>query len=170
MLDNHVLPTFGHLKLGQLTKPMIERWLIGLPRSNQTRNHILYALKIVLGEAESEGLIHRSPLDKAEPLGKKARRRDALTLEELRRMFPADCKWLLAVWKTPEYAALYLTLATTGIREGEARGLCWRHVLPEGWLSIERAVKSGARPGGSPVAVDRGGSRLVASTEPPQGR
>lgn len=157
MLDNHVLPHFGHLRLDQITRPMIERWLIDLQRSNQTRNHILYTLRTVFAEAESEDLIAKSPLDKVEPLGKKARRRDAFTLEELRKLFPTDRRQLLAIWRTPKYAALYVTLATTGIREGEARALCWRHVLPDGWLFIEQAVKNSGEIG----ATKSGASRVV---------
>ena len=74
MLVNHVFPALGKTRLDRLTRPMIERWLVGLSLSNQTRNHMLYVLKTVLAEAESERLISRNPLEHAEPLGKQARR------------------------------------------------------------------------------------------------
>jgi hypothetical protein len=45
------------------------------------------------------------------------------------------------VWGQPKYAALFMTMATTGIREGKARVLQWQHVLPNGRLAIERAMK-----------------------------
>ena len=141
MLVNHVFPALGKTRLDRLTRPMIERWLVGLSLSNQTRNHMLYVLKTVLAEAESERLISRNPLEHAEPLGKQARRRDVFSLEELRLLFPKPREGLLKVWDHPKYAAMFMTMATTGIREGEARALQWRHVLPEGWLSIEQAVK-----------------------------
>jgi integrase len=113
---------------------MVEDLLVDLPPANQTRNQILYALRRILLEAESEGLILRNPLEHVEPMGKGGRVRDVFAIEELRRMFPASHEELLAVWKTLKYAALFITMATTGIREGEARALQWRHLLPGGWL------------------------------------
>jgi hypothetical protein len=89
MLVNHVFPALGKVRLDRLTRPMIERFLVDLKLSNQTRNHLLYALKTVLAEAEAEGLITRNPLEHAEPLGKQARRRDVFSLEELRLLFPS---------------------------------------------------------------------------------
>jgi integrase len=141
MLVNHVFARFGKTRLDALTRPLIERWLVDLPRANQTRNHILYALKTVLAEAHADGVIHGNPLEHAEPLGKQARKRDVFSLDELRALFPTDRAGLLAVWGSPKYATLFLTLASTGIREGEARAIQWRHVLPNGWLFVEQAVK-----------------------------
>jgi integrase len=147
MLVNHILPEFGSVRLDKLTRPMIEKWLVGLERSNQTRNHLLYILKTVLAEAEAEGLILRNPLEHAEPLGKQARKRDVFSLDELRLLFPETRESLLGVWGSTKYAALFLTMASTGIREGEARALQWRHVLPEGWLIVEQAIKEGGEVG-----------------------
>jgi integrase len=62
-----------------------------------------------------------------------------LTTDELRKLFPPTQEKLLEIWKTQAYAALFLTMATTGIRSGEARALAWRHLLPDGWLLVERA-------------------------------
>jgi integrase len=147
LLVNHVFPALGKVQLDKLTRPMIERFLVDLERSYQTRNHLLYALKTVLAEAEAEGCIARNPLEHAEPLGKQARKRDVFILEELGLLFPKATTALVTVWGEPKYAALFMTMATTGIREGEARALQWRHVLPEGWLAIERAVKEGGEIG-----------------------
>ncbi len=162
MLVNHVFPALGKCRLDALTRPMIERFLVDLDRSCQTRNHMLYTLKTVLAEAEAEGLIARNPLEHAEPLGKRqARKRDVFSLEELAALFPQSRAGLLAVWGTRKYAALFMTMATTGIREGEARALQWRHVLPEGWLVIERAVKEGGAVG----APKNGETRVAALPE-----
>ena len=132
---------------------MIEKWLIGLTRengktlANQTKDHILYTLRIILTEAQSERLIPRNPLAEGQPPAKNHRTRDALTMDELLKLFPKDRTKLLEVWKTAEYATLFLTMASTGIRSGEARALAWRHVLPGGWLFVERAVKMGGKIG-----------------------
>jgi integrase len=158
MVDNHILPAFGNTRLSAITRPMIERWLVDLPRSNQTRNHILYALKTILSEAEADRIIIRNPLDHAEPMGKQARRRDAFSVGELRRLFPVDHEQLTEVWGELKYATLFMVLATTGIRSGEARALQWRHVLPNGWLVVEKAVKQDGAIG----APKNGDSRVAA--------
>jgi integrase len=141
MLDNHVLPRFGSMRLDALNRPMIEKWLVDLPLSNQTKNHCMYMMRNVLREAAAEGIIKANPLEHAEPMGKTGRKRDVFTLEELRLLFPGSREGLVSVWKTPKYAALFLTMASTGICEGEARAVRCRHVMPSGWLQVELAVK-----------------------------
>ena len=144
MLDNHVLPRFGSMKLDALNRPMIEKWLVDLPLSNQTKNHCMYMMRNILREAAAEGIIKANPLEHAEPMGKTGRKRDVFTLDELQLLFPRTREGLLAIWTTAKYAALFQTMASTGIREGEARALIWRHVLPEGWLVVALAVKEDA--------------------------
>jgi integrase len=142
-LNNYLFPQFGKKRLAELNRPMIEKWLVGLDLANQTKDHILYTLRIMLAEAESEKLITRNPLAERQPLAKNHRGRDVLTMEELGKLFPKDRTKLLKVWRSAEYATLFLTMASTGIRSGEARALSWRHILPGGWLFVERAVKMG---------------------------
>ncbi len=146
-LKNHILPQFGKRRLDELTQPMIEKWLESLDLANQSKNHILYTLRIVLREARREKLIHENPLQEPEPFKKNHKKRDAFTLEDLLLLFPKAQKKLLDVWKTQKYATLFMTMATTGIRSGEARALAWRHILPGGWLFVERAVKMGGKLG-----------------------
>lgn len=140
-LVNYVFPRFGETPLTEITRPVVETWLVDLPLSNSTKNHMLYGIRTILREAESEGLIPRNPLEHVEPMAKQGRKRDVFSIPELRRLFPPDSAGLLKVWGQPKYAALFFTMATTGIREGEARALQWKHVLASGWLVIERAVK-----------------------------
>jgi integrase len=53
-------------------------------------------------------------------------------------------------------------MATTGIREGESRALQWKHVLPTGWLVIERAVKIDGSIGALKKRERTGEPRVVA--------
>ncbi len=154
-LDNHIIPAFGNKRLEVLTRPLIENWILTLPLSNQSRNHILYTLRIILREAKSAKLIRDNPLQEMEPLGKNPRKRDVFTMDELRALFPAPLKELELIWKTPKYAALFITLATTGIRSGEARALLWRHLIPGGWLHVERAHKVDGSIGGTKTGDER---------------
>ncbi|MGA2976749.1 MAG: site-specific integrase [Spirochaetia bacterium] len=141
LLVNYILPRFGDMRLDAINLPAVERWLVDLPLSGQSKNHTLYALRTILREAAAEGILARNPLEHVEPMAKNTRKRDVFSFDELRLLFPATREKLLAVWGNMKYAALFLTMASTGIREGEARALQWRHVLPDGWLLIERAVK-----------------------------
>ncbi len=120
---------------------MIETWVLTLPLANQSRNHLMYTLRIVLREAKSEKLIADNPLQEMEPLGKNPRKRDVFTMDELQLLFPHSRAKLAQIWRTPKYAAMSMALATTGVRSGEVRALLWRHLLPEGWLHVQRAQK-----------------------------
>ncbi|MGA2612957.1 MAG: tyrosine-type recombinase/integrase [Spirochaetia bacterium] len=142
-LENYILPQFGKRRLDELTQPMIEKWLESLPLAGQTKNHLLYSLRIMMREAKRDRLIRENPLQEPEPFKKNHQVRDALGMDELRLLFPRTQKGLLNVWRTQKYAALFMVMATTGIRSGEARALAWRHLLPGGWLFVERAVKMG---------------------------
>lgn len=161
-LVNYLFPQFGSTRLDAITRPAVETWLVDLPLSNSTKNHMLYGLRTILREAESEGLIPRNPLEHAEPMAKQGRKRDIFSIPELRLLFPPDPAGLLNVWGQPKYAALFLTMATTGIREGEARALQWKHVLPSGWLVIERAVKIDGTIGALKKREKTGEPRVVA--------
>ena len=141
-LDSYILPEFGQRVLAEITRPAIERWLLKLDLANQTKNHMLYTFRIVLREAAADGLIAVSPLATTEPFARNPRHRDILTLQELRKLFPARRSDLLKVWGGLEYSALFMVLASTGIRSGEARALAWECVLPGGWLVVNRAWKA----------------------------
>jgi integrase len=160
-LDKYIIPQFGKKRLDEVTRPMVENWLVTLPLSNQTRNHILYTLKTLFREAEAEKLIRSDPLAKAEPMGHDSKARDVFKMEELRLLFPDGRKKLLEIWKTQKWATLFMVLATTGIRQGEARALAWRHLLPGGWLYVERGVKRNGEIG----TTKTGTARIVALPE-----
>ena len=83
----------------------------------------------------------------------------SLHMDELRVFFPKNQK--KKIWKSQRWSTLFMILATTGIRQGEARALAWRHVLPGGWLHIERAVKRNREIG----ATKTGTVRIVALPE-----
>ena len=154
-LVNYLLPAFGTKRLADLTRPMIETWVLTLPLANQSKNHILYTLRIVLREAKSAKLIPDNPLQEMEPLGKNPRKRDVFTMAELQALFPHDLAKLALVWGTPKYAAMFITLATTGIRSGEARALLWRHFMADGWLHVERAQKIDKSMGATKTGEER---------------
>lgn len=156
-LDNYIIPQFGNRQLESLNRIEIENWIINLKRhqsdknnkpvqtlSNQTKNHILYTFRIILREAEREQLIPINYLATVESLANTASERGVFTKNELNRLFPRDSEELIRIWGRKEYAYLFFTLATTGIRSGEVRALQWKHIIwKEGrnGLIIERSAK-----------------------------
>lgn len=150
-LTQYILPKFGKRTLESLNRVEIENWLVSLksittgePLSNQTKNHILYAFRIVLREAEREGLVPYNCLSIVESLAVQPRARDIFSKKELQKLFPEDREALIDIWRTEEYAYYFFILATTGLRRGEGRGLQWRHIIwneERNGLYIEQAVK-----------------------------
>jgi integrase len=163
LLDTYVFPRFGSARLDAIIGPSVENWLIDLEKlSNQSRNHILLALRPIFKEAKRERLIDRNPQEDIEQMARKGCKRDIFSIPEIRLLFPSDPAELLKVWGQPKYAALYLTMATTGIREGEARALKWKHVLSSGWIVVERAVKVDGTIGALKKRERTGEPRVVA--------
>lgn len=160
-LDHYILEKWGRYRLSDLTKSAIETWLVALDLSNQTKNHVLYTFRIVLREAEDAGALAVSPLARVEPMGKSYRARDVFTAAELRLLFPAR---LASVWGSPKRGCMFLLLASTGIRSGEARALSWDRVLwGERALLIDRTVKGGSGGSGEvgPISEKKGGAKIV---------
>ena len=158
-LDGYILPAFGSRRIDELTRPAIERWLLTLKLSNQTRNHILYTFRIVLREAVDEGLISISPLAHVEPLGRDARARDVFSATELRALFPEGN--LAAVWGSQRVGVLFLVLASTGIRSGEARALRWEKVNLEDRVALIDATCIGGTTEIGPISTQKGGAKLA---------
>ena len=141
-LINYILPEFGKYYLSELNKRSIEDWLISQTISNQTKNHILFSFRIVLRDAEDAGLLEKNVLDRVEPFGNEAKKRDVFTVAELKQLFPDDREKLLEIWGSLKHASCYIILASTGIRTGEVRALQWLHNISNGALLIDRAVKA----------------------------
>lgn len=157
-LDGYILPRFGKATLSEITKPDIEDWLVTLPLSNGTKNHLMYSLRIVLREAKARKLITDNPLQEPEPLGKTSKARDVFSLAELRLLFPPG--HLAQIWHSQAKGALFMILASTGIRSGEARALAWRQVLwTDRALLVDRCVNKAGEI--APISDKKGGSKIV---------
>ena len=109
-LENYIFPKFGDKFISLIKRIHIEKWLISLDLSNQTKNHILYSFRIVLREAVLEGLISHNPLEQIEAMGCDRKKRDPFTLEELGLLFPKNQNNLLKIWKTVKHAACFIVL------------------------------------------------------------
>ena len=151
-LNNYILPKFGNRTLTSLNRVEIENWLVALKSiktgkqlSNQTKNHILYAFRIVLREAERESILPYNCLSIVESLAVHPKTRGVFLQEELQKLFPSDLESLVRIWKEEEYAYFFFILATTGLRRGEGRALKWKHIIKNeqrNGLLIEEAIKN----------------------------
>jgi integrase len=129
-LTNYILSQFGKRSLSSLNRVEIENWLVSLKSiktgdqlSNQTKNHILYAFRTILREAEREGIIPYNCLSIVESLAVQPKTRDVFSQAELKKLFPSDLEALTKIWREVEYAYFFFILATTGLRRGECRAL-----------------------------------------------
>lgn len=65
--------------------------------SNQTKNHILYAFRIVLREAERESIIPYNCLSIVESLAVQPKPRDVFYQAELKKLFPSDLEAMVRI-------------------------------------------------------------------------
>jgi len=149
-LDNYILPEFGNICFKDILEENcklnavdVEKWLSNLPLANQTKNHILYTFKIIMKWAKKKRFIRYNALADTEPASRNDyKKKDILSIEELKILFPADQEALIAVWGSTFYATLFLLMVTSGMRSQEIRALVWGDLLvTEGILFIEHAVK-----------------------------
>jgi integrase len=165
-LVNYILPKFGNRKIDSLNRVELENFIMNLlnkdndnPLAAQTKNHILYTFRIVLREAEREGLVPHNCLVNVESFASVKTNRDVFTKDELNLLFPNDIDKLISIWGRREYAYLFYILATTGLRSGEVRALQWKHVIWDdcGGLKIVQGTKSD----GSIGTTKTGNERVV---------
>lgn len=142
-LLNYIFPKWGNIHVNQLNAVDIENWLIELELSGQTKNHILYSFKIIMKEIYRERIINYNPLATVEAVTIKAKKRDTLTLDEIKKLFPVLDSELLEIWENYYWASAFFTLLTTGMRIGELRALLWKDInWQAGAIEINKAVKA----------------------------
>ena len=130
-LVNHIRPTFKDIRLSKIDKEMVLRWLRDLankkskmsrPLSKVTINHCLRILKLILEEAEDQGLIYRNPARSVGRMKKELKRRVLPTPSEFQSLF--DEKTISTVWGGDKTLyTINLLAATTGMRLGEIQAL-----------------------------------------------
>ena len=126
---NYLFPQFGHRKLSDISAVDIEDWLVSLPLANQTKNHILYSLSIVMREAKRDRIIDKNPVEDVEPIGKDFEPTSALTDKELEALFPADPAQFDEIWPEFQYGVMFALMVSSGMRPGEVRALEWSSVI-----------------------------------------
>lgn len=119
---NHIIPALGHRRVSDLSVADVRTFLKGADGGGrgldpQTRRHHRATLRRALADAVRDGLVARNVASLAEPPPLPHRERAILTAEQV-RVF-------LAGSRDDRLHALWVLLATTGMREGEALALTW---------------------------------------------
>jgi integrase len=152
MLDRHLLPAFGSLKLRALHRRHINEFLARKRAGGLSKNSVRLiraTLSVLLSDAVDDGILLANP---AQEITRRGRRGpDTITQAErqrkIRPMTPSQLETFLArakVERTRRDWTLFLTLADAGLRPGEALALRWEDFdEAERTLSVERAVSDG---------------------------
>ena len=136
MVDNHITPALGDVRLTALTPYQIQQYYIQTLRDKDLspntvlKHHIL--LHTALQLAYRQGILPENPVDRAEAPREVPARRLYYTPEQLRALFRAvEGTWLEVVVKLGGYL---------GLRRGEICGLRWEHIdLDRKVISIRAA-------------------------------
>jgi integrase len=143
-----LVPHIGHIRLRALTPEHIQEALGALSRRGlapRTIRHVNMVLRRALKQAVLWRLLAHNPSDAVRPPRQVRFEHKVLNQDEVRR--------LLEVMKGTRQYALFVFLATTGCRVGEALGLRWEDVdLPRSTASIRRSLQ--VQPGVGLVSVE----------------
>ena len=126
----HVIPKWGPWRLRDLTSGKLDAWIVQLRKDGELApasiNHILQAMRTILGQATSEGLISENPASFVKPVKLVQAQRGILTLEEVSKLLASP-----SIWRNQTHFVLNLMAACTGARMGELRALQVQNVFPD---------------------------------------
>lgn len=119
-LKLYILPHLGHLKLHEITPPVVQRAYNALIEAKLSPRTIEYAHTVLhqaLGKAIKLGYLVRNPTEDTERPSKVEREFTILSPDQMVTLFKSEAKKrLLPLW---------LLLLDTGLRPGEALALKW---------------------------------------------
>jgi integrase len=129
--ENYLKDFFGNIRLGDITKDVMNEWFLymkGKGLSASTTNTALKTLRVMLDEAVNRGIIPNNPAKEVKELKTEEAKRLILTLGELRKLFPAN--WT-DVWDNAVICKAHKLAACTGMRISELRGLRGEYVFED---------------------------------------
>jgi integrase len=167
MLKNHIRPTLGSLPLTGITRAQIKELLAAKRAAGMAKDSVRLiraTISALFAEAQDAELVDSNP---AARTGRARGRKtpDGLSAHERRQRIRAMTVEQLAVFLEAaagdRHSLLWLTLADTGMRPGEAFALHWTDIdVATRQITVERSVERG----GKIKSTKTGASRTVDLT------
>ena len=132
----YIVPAIGSVPLAKLEPSHVSRMLAGLPNrlSPTTRRYAYVVLRIALGRALKQQLVHRNVATLIDPPVKRRMERRPLSAEEVRT-------FLASLVEDPRRALFTVALAT-GCRQGEVLALRWQDIdLDTGTITVRHTLE-----------------------------
>ena len=128
MINRHLLPAFGAMRVEHLSVREIERWRSGMtavrdarPLTNKTKNNLLVLMHAIFRRAVKVYGLDANPVANVD-------RFRVRSSGDIQVFSPEEVWALVRAAGSETDAAIYLTAAFTGLRRGELLGLRWRDV------------------------------------------
>lgn len=166
IIDHHIKPSFGRLRLQSLTPMHIETHYSRLRKggrkdgregglSPQTILHHHRLISEALQKAVSWGLLQANPADRVEAPSVPAR--------EVEPINEAESAWLLTVAEGTRLYIPILMAVSLGLRRGEILAVQWRDLdAVQGVLRIRRAIEESSTGMAFKTPKSKSGNRKVA--------
>ena len=145
ILKNHVLPVFGNYNITDVTRGMVKDFLLGKRKQGYAANTVCHFRDVISGvfnKAIDDEVLQTNPaLRMGKYLRSKKDRREALA--------PLNSEELSVLLRTvrthyKEHFPLFLLLARTGLRIGEALALKWEDIDFNGrFMEVKRGLVRG---------------------------
>ncbi len=137
ILDNHLIPELGHIKLQRLTTQQVQSFYMKKLKegfSSERVRTIHAVLHKALSHAKRIRLVGSNVCDDVEELPRQAQ-------QEMQPLTPEQAQVLLQKVREHRLEALLTLALTTGMRKGEILALRWQDIdLQKGDLQIRRTV------------------------------
>ncbi|MEV0316664.1 site-specific integrase [Nonomuraea fuscirosea] len=124
LVETHIIPKLGKIKLQQLRADHVDEWLdqLATALATTTLREVHGALKRAIRQAQARDMVLRNVAELVTtPKGTDGRPSKALTRDQANAV-------LMAARSSELHAYVVISL-TTGVRTEEARALCWDHVV-----------------------------------------
>jgi integrase len=159
IVEAHIIPALGAVRLDRLREPAVQRWLDGMDGSPRSIMHRRAVLRRAYNVAQRKRLVVHNPAIAVELPEDDWAGGNPLSFDEARRLLQATADTRLG--------ALWRLALDTGLREGELLGLGWTHLDPDARTvtleaQLQRINRSWVR---VPPKADRSLGRLAIMAE-----